>query len=125
MKGKKKLIVPLLLAGVTATGVVANIQQTQNQQVQAAASEINNVEGAELRIKPFLQDSYTVGQKVYLPSTEVVGGTEAEETLLSKPYSGYFSAISNINLSLVTLATILADAIEYESASPLIMPIVL
>jgi len=82
MKGKKKLIVPLLLAGVTATGVVANVQQVQNQQVQAATSEINNVEGAELRIKPFLEDSYNVGDPVYLPAAEVVGGTETDEKVV-------------------------------------------
>ena len=69
MKGKKKYIVPLLLAGVTATGYVANVQQQQNVQVVQAAetSEIDNVEGAELRLKPFLKESYSVGDPVYLP----------------------------------------------------------
>ena len=52
MKDKKKIIVPLLLAGVTATGVVANVAE-QHIQVQAETAEITNVVGAELKVSRF------------------------------------------------------------------------
>lgn len=80
MKGKKKIIVPLLLAGVTATGVVATNVQQQVTNVQAAeTSAITNVEGAELRFTPFQKDTYAVGEEVYLPEPKViVDGLELE-----------------------------------------------
>lgn len=75
MKDKKKIIVPLLLAGVTATGVVANVAEQQIQ-VKAETAEITNVVGAELKVSRFraeqngtlvYADSFNVGDKVYLP----------------------------------------------------------
>ena len=96
MKDKKKIIVPLLLAGVTATGVVANVSVQQQIQVQAetnAESEITKVEGAVLNVGPFrklekatetesakLTNAYTfsIGDKVYMPK---VSGYSAEETI--------------------------------------------
>jgi len=83
MKGKKKIIVPLLLAGMTANGVVATNVQQQVTQVQAAeTSAITNVEGAELRFTPFQKDTYAVGEEVYLPEPQVVGGLESDEEIV-------------------------------------------
>ena len=64
MKGKK-YIVPLLLAGVTASGYVTNI--TQNTTVNATAEEITNVVGEEIKLAPFAKDTYEIGDSVYLP----------------------------------------------------------
>lgn len=73
MKDKKKIIVPLLLAGVTATGVVSNIAQAQHISVQAdesitttTTSEINNVVGAKLKVGRF--------------NALIVGGSEEART---------------------------------------------
>ena len=82
MKGKKKYIVPLLLAGVTATGVVATNFQQQATQVHAETSAITEIEGAELKFTPFQKDSYAVGDKVYLPEPTVEGGLESDEEIV-------------------------------------------
>lgn len=83
MKGKKKIIVPLLLAGMTATGVVAtNVQQQVNHVQAAETSAITNVEGAELRFTPFQKDTYAVGEVVYLPEPQVVGDLESDEEIV-------------------------------------------
>ena len=62
MKGKK-IIVPLLLAGVTATGVVANFQQ-QNIQVTAEDKASWNVIGEDMKVEGGFE---IVDDKVYLP----------------------------------------------------------
>lgn len=79
MKDKKKIIVPLLLAGVTATGVVSNISQVQQVSVQAETTgEITDVVGAEIKVSRFqalnsdntsleYRDTFKVGDRVYLP----------------------------------------------------------
>lgn len=88
MKDKKKIIVPLLLAGVTATGVVSNISQVQQTQVQAeSTTTINNVVGAEIKTSRFralkdgslvYQDTFNVGDNVYLPVVNVEDGVTLE-----------------------------------------------
>lgn len=88
MKDKKKIIVPLLLAGVTATGVVSNISQVQQIQVQAEdATAINNVVGAEIKTSRFralkdgslvFQDTFNVGDTIYLPQVNVEDGVTLE-----------------------------------------------
>ena len=62
MKGKNKYIVPLLLAGVTATaGVVTNVNQQQvSVQASSTATDVN-VNGAELRMKGGFEDIYQLG----------------------------------------------------------------
>lgn len=78
MKGKK-IIVPLLLAGMTATGVVTNVEQKVS--VQAQDTAIVNVAGAELQVKNGFSDSYKVGDPVYLPDVSTnVGEVEYEIT---------------------------------------------
>ena len=84
MKDKKKIIVPLLLAGVTATGVVANISQVQQISVQAEENGITDVVGAEIKVDRFrsknsegtLQytDTFKVGDEVYLPKVTLGDG---------------------------------------------------
>jgi len=85
MKGKK-YIVPLLLAGVTATGYVTNI--TQNVSVDAAAEEITNIVGEEIKLEPFAKDTYEIGEKVYLPVPEGITlsgeDTDAVEYVITK-----------------------------------------
>ncbi len=85
MKGKKKYIVPLLLAGITTTtGIVAHVQQ-QEVSVQAAeVTEYNDMNGATITLEnhnPF-KDSYNLNveddQKVYMPTVTVTGGASVE-----------------------------------------------
>ena len=86
MKYKKKIIVPLLLAGVTATGVGANVAE-QHIQVKAETAEITNVVGAELKVSRFraekdgalvYADSFNVGDKVYLPECTFDASVDAD-----------------------------------------------
>lgn len=83
MKDKKKIIVPLLLAGVTATGVVSNINTIQQVQVQAEETGITDVVGAEIKVNRFSKledgtpkytDTFNVGDKVYLPEVTLGDG---------------------------------------------------
>lgn len=79
MKDKKKIIVPLLLAGVTATGVVANVVDIKQQQMQVRASEsLTDVKGAELIVGSFGETSYNVNTKVELPSVSNKSALEAD-----------------------------------------------
>lgn len=79
MKDKKKFIVPLLLAGVTATGVVANVVDIKQQQMQVKASEsLTDVKGAELIVGAFGETSYNVNTKVELPSVSNKTALEAD-----------------------------------------------
>lgn len=67
MKGKKKYIVPLLLAGMTATtGIVTNVQQAVS--VKAEDSELTNMNGSELQVTGGFDDRYNIGDTVYLPT---------------------------------------------------------
>ena len=81
MKGKKKYIVPLLLAGITTTtGIVAHVQQ---QEVSVNATEVtayNYMDGCSITLdhdNPF-KDSYNLNvaadQKVYMPTVVTSGG---------------------------------------------------
>lgn len=108
MKGKKKIIVPLLLAGVTATGIVTNVQQ--NISVKAETGEITQVEGAELIVKPFLKDSYNVGDIVLMPETSFDNGNE--ETIEYSVKKGN----KNITLQSVT-ADDISNNPEFENSS--------
>lgn len=91
MKDKKKIIVPLLLAGVTATGVVSNINQIQQVSVQAAeTTDITDVVGAEIKVGRFralkddntyvYQDTFNVGEKIYLPKVDL--GDDSDDVTL-------------------------------------------
>lgn len=97
MKGKKKYIVPLLLAGVTATGVVATNVQQQVQVQAVESSTITNIEGAELRFSPFQEDSYAVGDKVYLPVPNVVGLETGEKVVYKVKKGNKTVSIKNDN----------------------------
>lgn len=80
MKDKKKIIVPLLLAGVATSGVVANINnQVQTSAYAETAVETTNLTGADLTVGSFRKkdatsgalsnaESFKVGDKVYLPT---------------------------------------------------------
>lgn len=82
MKGKKKYIVPLLLAGMTtATGIVTTINQQQQSVVRAdvqQTSEINDIASLELRMKNGFKSNYQVNESVTMPEVEVVDGTATE-----------------------------------------------
>lgn len=83
MKDKKKIIVPLLLAGVTATGVVANVVDVKQQQIQVKASEtITDVKGAEIKVGAFQKPSYKVNEEIELPNTTVTDGLKTGEKLV-------------------------------------------
>ncbi len=83
MKDKKKIIVPLLLAGVTATGVVANVVDVKQQQIQVKASEtITDVKGAEIKVGAFKKSSYKVNDEIELPNTTVTDGLKTGEKLV-------------------------------------------
>lgn len=77
MKGKSKYIVPLLLAGVTASaGVATTINQQQQTVVQAAVKTpdtIANVEGATISLVGGFEDSYALGSTVTMPNVTVNG----------------------------------------------------
>lgn len=76
MKGKNKYIVPLLLAGMTtATGIVTTVNQQQQTFVQAEQSVIDNIAGAELKMKSGFADIYTLGddEGISMPEVTVEG----------------------------------------------------
>jgi len=78
MKGKNKYIVPLLLAGVTATaGVVSTVDQHQQTVVQADAVTVDkmSIAGAELQMEGGFNDiDYTLGQPITMPNVTISGG---------------------------------------------------
>ncbi len=80
MKGKKKLVLPLLLAGATvATGYVAPVQQA----VSAAQQEYTattQVVGTSVKVEEGFSDNYHVGDKVWLPKV-TTGAGEYEFTV--------------------------------------------
>ena len=83
MKDKKKIIVPLLLAGVTATGIVANVVDQKQQQIQVSASEtITDVKGAEIKVEAFKNSGYKINTEMELPKTTVTDGLKAGEKLV-------------------------------------------
>ena len=86
MKGKKKYIVPLLLAGVTAmTGapaVVSHQQQTVAQ-AETAQTGVTNIASAELKIKKGFEDIYMLGtteaQNIAMPEVILPAGANASD----------------------------------------------
>ena len=96
MKGKSKYIVPLLLAGVTASaGVATTIEQQQQTVVQAAVKtpeNIENVAGATISLVGGFEDSYKLGEEVTMPAVTVDNKTQAEgfngHTVTYKIYRG-------------------------------------
>ncbi len=104
MKDKKKIIVPLLLAGVTATGVVSNIAQAQHISVQAEESNTNTttdtsaitqVRGANLKVSRFrtlnakgdelnYKDTFNVGEDIYLPKVTLAENKTDEQKIVYK-----------------------------------------
>ena len=67
MKGKKKLVLPLLLAGATvATGYVAPVQQAVSA-AQQEYSATTQVVGTSVKVEEGFSDNYHVGEKVWLP----------------------------------------------------------
>ena len=92
MKDKKKIIVPLLLAGVATSGVVANINnQVQTSTYAETAVETTNLEGAGLSVGSFRKhdgtglvsaETFSVGSRVYLPAhSELAEGEEIVYTV--------------------------------------------
>lgn len=96
MKGKSKYIVPLLLAGVTASaGVATTIEQQQQTVVQAAVKtpeNIENVAGATISLVGGFEDSYKLGDEVTMPAVTVDGEDLSEgfngHTVTYKIYRG-------------------------------------
>ncbi len=77
MKGKKKLLLPLLLAGVTATaGYVAPVQQAVS--VAAKDTAETAVIGSVIKVEDGFLDNYKVGDAIPLPS---VTGAEVDFTV--------------------------------------------
>ena len=94
MKGKSKYIVPLLLAGVTASaGVATTINQQQQTVVQAAVKTpdtINSVEGATISLVGGFKDSYALGSTVTMPNVTVNGlGSTVDTGAGEKPYDDH------------------------------------
>lgn len=84
MKGKKKLVLPLLLAGVTATtGYVAPVAQAVNVNAttQNEYNESTKVIGASVQVTEGFSDDYKVGDKVWLPSVTVSDSSSPEFTV--------------------------------------------
>ena len=76
MKGKNKLIVPLLLAGMATTGVVSNVNTQQvalANTTQVVQPEITNVDGIQLGLIGGFQDTYDFGSPITMP--KVTTGT--------------------------------------------------
>ena len=80
MKGKKKYIMPLLLAGVTATGVVVDVQQS----ITTMAAEKTQISNVAMSVVGGFEDgngntgtTFNVG-KVYLPAVEYNNDVNAE-----------------------------------------------
>lgn len=88
MKGKSKYIVPLLLAGVTASaGVATTIEQQQQTVVQAAVKTPDTLEemaGATISLVGGFEDSYKLGEEVTMPAVTV----DAGHTVTYKIYRG-------------------------------------
>ena len=86
MKGKKKYIVPLLLAGVTAmTGapaVVSHQQQTVAH-AETAQTGVTNIASAELKIKKGFEDIYMLGtteaKNIAMPEVVLPTGASASD----------------------------------------------
>ena len=81
MKGKKKLVLPLLLAGVTATtGYVAPVAQAVNVNAttQNEYNESTKVIGASVQVTEGFSDDYKVGDKVWLPNVTVSDSSAPE-----------------------------------------------
>lgn len=81
MKGKKKYIVPLLLAGMTtATGIVTTINQQQQTIVNADAtvtSEITDIASLGMQMTgAFKTDSYKVNDEIEMPKVTVNGSAD-------------------------------------------------
>lgn len=74
MKGKKKLVLPLLLAGATvATGYVAPVQQAVSA-AQQEYSATTQVVGTSVKVEEGFSDNYHVGEKVWLPRVTTGAG---------------------------------------------------
>ena len=78
MKGKSKYIVPLLLAGGTASaGVATTIEQQQQTVVQAAVKTpdtLNSMAGSTMSLVGGFEDSYKLGDTVTMPDVTVDAG---------------------------------------------------
>lgn len=107
MKGKKKLILPLLLAGVTATtGYVAPVTQAVSAAETNGYTAETLISGEKVEVKGF-EDTYNIGDKVYLPDvttaattyefTVTKGGktvttqTDSEGEYFVAKYKGYYN----------------------------------
>ncbi len=100
MKGKSKYILPLILAGVTASAGVATTFEQQQIQVQADVTTpdtINDVAGATISMvggflkkvdggNPVAADCFSLGDIVLMPSVTVNGKTGTDST---SPYDGF------------------------------------
>lgn len=86
MKGKKKLVLPLLLAGVTATtGYVAPVTQAVSA-ATTTTTEYNDetkVVGEQIKIKQF-KDTYSIGEYVYMPSITTSSDTSEVKYSVTK-----------------------------------------
>lgn len=94
MKGKSKYIVPILLAGVTATAGVApaiteyshaivRADEVEQEQEEVVSNEITNLEGAEVKLdgETGILDTYPIGKKITLPSVTATGDYKVVYTI--------------------------------------------
>ncbi len=93
MKGKKKLILPLLLAGATvATGYVAPVYQSVSAATTNGYDENTSIIGEQVKVEGF-DDTYQVGDFVFLPSISnakykvTKGGKDVTKTVTSEDLS--------------------------------------
>ena len=83
MKGKKKYIVPLLLAGVTtATGVVTTVNQAVTVSAASATyTDETKVDGAEIKLVSGFEDKYQIGDTVTIQATTDVADADLVYTV--------------------------------------------
>lgn len=93
MKGKKKLILPLLLAGATvATGYVAPVYQSVSAATTNGYDDTTSIIGEQVKVSGF-DDTYQVGDIVFLPALAnaeykvTKGGKDVTKTISSEDLS--------------------------------------
>lgn len=102
MKGKKKIVLPLLLAGVTATaGYVAPVTQavaTVSATTTTSDTENTKVVGEKITVTNF-QDTYSIGEIVYMPQVAVTNHAGVEYKVTKSGVKVQLSEVTSDNQS--------------------------
>lgn len=148
MKGKKKLILPLLLAGATvATGYVAPVYQSVSAATTNGYDDTTSIVGEQVQVEGF-DDTYKVGDPVFLPrittgsdkvdfkvtkggkqieiktATEQINGHDVGEKYFEAKYEGYYNIeiFSNSENSVKTTIENVSVWVEKSEAS-IVLPV--